>query len=484
MSLTKVSYSMITGAPVNVVDYGASTSDSFGVVNRDAFQAALDSGASYVYVPSGTYNIAGTISIPNANVTLSGPDGGTQAYQCATINHLSTSTGPLFLVDSIANGGVCLRNFNVTGGNGSFCISSSRPYVRYEYIHMEPYNGGGIQLLSSGGGSSSSKIINCQWVAPRVSTNYTGFEISVNGGDVHLVGCTAIFGAIGVEIKQGQTIILDKCSLNKQVMDVITGGYSSATQFNTCAIKLSGSGYKNAISIKNCYIEAFTNGIYVESCQSLSITDNYITDGGVPGFCGIGNSIINLVDSNAKNITIQNNRFEYLANGTITDNYYGIYFNSAVNVIFANNYTTLAGSYAAQYKLTTSNSVTKLNNILIITSSTPMSSVDADHNINSLDLRNGFNNYSQLSGTIGNSWVDVVDAPNRSMWKVYMGDYITAGGVHTEATVQVDNSGTSVITYQIQTGAVHGEVQVSGGKIQVQSASATLACMYSVQRVI
>ena len=41
MSLTKVSYSMIQGAPVNILDYGASTSSANNTV---AIQAAIDTG--------------------------------------------------------------------------------------------------------------------------------------------------------------------------------------------------------------------------------------------------------------------------------------------------------------------------------------------------------------------------------------------------------------------------------------------------------
>lgn len=64
MALTKVTYSMIDGASVNVLDYGA-VGD--GVTdNRAAFQAAVNAviaaGRGTVFVPSGTYVINGTTS--------------------------------------------------------------------------------------------------------------------------------------------------------------------------------------------------------------------------------------------------------------------------------------------------------------------------------------------------------------------------------------------------------------------------------------
>lgn len=59
MSLTKASYSMIQGAPANVLDYGA---DPSGVANStDAFDLAIATGKR-VYVPTGTYLINATIN--------------------------------------------------------------------------------------------------------------------------------------------------------------------------------------------------------------------------------------------------------------------------------------------------------------------------------------------------------------------------------------------------------------------------------------
>lgn len=60
MSLTKASYSMVTGAPVNVIDFGA---DLTGVADSStAINAAINSGVSKsIYFPTGTYRIDSSI---------------------------------------------------------------------------------------------------------------------------------------------------------------------------------------------------------------------------------------------------------------------------------------------------------------------------------------------------------------------------------------------------------------------------------------
>jgi len=65
MSLTKVTYSMISGSPANVLDYGASPSASASA-NVAAIQAALDANTCVV-IPAGEYNINNTILLKTGN---------------------------------------------------------------------------------------------------------------------------------------------------------------------------------------------------------------------------------------------------------------------------------------------------------------------------------------------------------------------------------------------------------------------------------
>jgi len=67
MSLTKATYSMINGACVNVLDYGADSTGSTD--SRAAIQAAIDAAMptnGAVYIPNGTYIVSTTLDCRNA----------------------------------------------------------------------------------------------------------------------------------------------------------------------------------------------------------------------------------------------------------------------------------------------------------------------------------------------------------------------------------------------------------------------------------
>lgn len=100
MSLTKVSYSMITGAYANVLDYGA---DSSGASDSSAaFTAAIATG-NPVYVPPGTYLC--NITITTAGVALIGA-----GRELTTIKNFSDN--PVIKIDSTTGS---LRGVKIEG---------------------------------------------------------------------------------------------------------------------------------------------------------------------------------------------------------------------------------------------------------------------------------------------------------------------------------------------------------------------------------
>jgi stage V sporulation protein SpoVS len=322
MSLTKVSYSMIDGTPLNVLDYGA---DPTGVADSyAAFVAALAAGSN-VYVPQGTYKLTQTLSITGEKLFY-GPTSSSSSLQLAVLNFTGTGNGIQAI--SAQFGGLCIRNFMIIGGDGSgaYAIYSTRPQTVIENIHMEGWDNSGIALEEAGTGSQASwgtLVRQCKWIGPATATPYFGFQVAINGGHVTLDGCEAIRGSIGINIDQGQAINIYRCSTNLQC-NTVTYPFSSLARNQQCAIRLSSDAYKTAVSIRECYLEAFTNGIYVEACESLSIEDNYIADSGVAGdFVGVPGSLIYLKEYTTspdyiKNVTIRNNRISGSGNGVKT----------------------------------------------------------------------------------------------------------------------------------------------------------------------
>lgn len=69
MALTKVSYSMIVGAPANILDFGA---DATGASDSSAAITAALAASDTVFIPEGTFLITSNITIPRANITLFG----------------------------------------------------------------------------------------------------------------------------------------------------------------------------------------------------------------------------------------------------------------------------------------------------------------------------------------------------------------------------------------------------------------------------
>lgn len=458
MSLTKVSYSMINGAPVNVLDYGADPTGS--VDSSPAFVLALAAG-NFVYVPAGTYKIDSQIDITGVK-TITGPIGLDNGYQVAILNHTAASGG-VFSATSDEYSGISIQNFYIRGGNGSYAIESSRPLTNIDHIVMEVYDGGGVNLFNAGTGGTGgwgSTIRNCKWVGPASLTTYRGYNIDTNGGHVTLENCTALRGQIGINIDQCEAVNLIACSINKQ-----GAGYAAGTDSEIASIRLSGAGYKKAISIRNCYLEGYVNGIYVEKCESLSIEDNYMADlGYAGGRTGYG---IYLKDTNVNNVTIRNNHFsENSTQGNV------VVGNGANNVIIENNYMYAYAAGAACIVNGTSTTVRYQNNKFQY-NVTGYAILDPDLTLVNQDYASGGFSSKQIVSTLVSDgiWNDLVSVGNYDIWQIRLTLGTSPSWRHCY-DVYIDGSGVSGIetVYAVNSGSITLSIQVSGGKIQYKAA--------------
>jgi len=119
MSLTKASYSMITGAVANVLDYGATGNGTTD--DTAAIQAAIDSGKD-VYLPTGAYLVNPDTGLVVKNGTTLFGEGKANSIIVAKAN----TGGTVAELAAYAKGSVIKRAFNP---------SSANSYVSYVNLH-------------------------------------------------------------------------------------------------------------------------------------------------------------------------------------------------------------------------------------------------------------------------------------------------------------------------------------------------------------
>jgi hypothetical protein len=126
MSLTKATYSMIDGATLNVLDYGAVADGNFsgsasGTDNLAAFAAALTAavttGVNAVYVPAGIYYISAGLTLPRG-VTLFGEGTAHMPVWTSGANRRGT-----VLLIAAANGADCIT-FDTAVNSGHSVLRS------------------------------------------------------------------------------------------------------------------------------------------------------------------------------------------------------------------------------------------------------------------------------------------------------------------------------------------------------------------------
>lgn len=162
MSLTKVSYSMITGAPANILDYGA-VGD--GITNCSAaILAALQSGVQAVYVPLGTFamtsNISATIATDvtfygHGTIIYTGSSGNTNPLiAIETGNNTLTIDGLNFDGDDKIAAGIRIQNTATPSSNTlPDCTISNNLFIRFRMTvagiwNQAVYVAGSFQLVT------------------------------------------------------------------------------------------------------------------------------------------------------------------------------------------------------------------------------------------------------------------------------------------------------------------------------------------------
>jgi hypothetical protein len=287
MSLTKVSFSMITGAPVNVKDFGA-VGDGIAD-DTAALQAAFDYAFPLrrpVYIPSGTYLYSSLSEIDESNVTING-DGSNNTVLKFTGTGIALKVGTQ-VVGSEAGfrQGINLSGFTVEGNVNTSIIVNARLMARsfWNDINVREANPTtGIGFQFDGCQLSSFNYLMCsQDRNSMTNPPLEGFNINAvnpQGNSTNNVW-TNLYAEglwpasansinIGVRITGGdQNVFIGGSPESCKTYGTLV---SSLSKFNT----FIGVGWENLDAISGDVGDAGTSSRYI-NCYS---SDNFIIQG-------------------------------------------------------------------------------------------------------------------------------------------------------------------------------------------------------------
>lgn len=287
MPLTKVTYSMIDGAPANVLDFGAKGD---GVTDDTiAIQAALNA-AEAVYFPSGTYKITTTLTISSVNRQYIYGDGKT-----SILAYSATSNGiPLFRVgfnrDNILIERLEFVNTNAQSKNdiSAFVVDGTTNTVRWFHCGFLDFDRYGVSLNNAmyyvfeycTFVNISGKLTD-SWAASAILA--TGFynAFTVRNCRFAAVDKAITLGGTG---NQGASVRIEDNTFESETTNAYVGIGSYLTFTQVRGLKISGNyieaikpqiGYA-AIELDNCHAVNITANVFSGNIGTSYYTDTFL----------------------------------------------------------------------------------------------------------------------------------------------------------------------------------------------------------------
>ena len=365
MSLTKVSYSMIQGAPVNVLDYGA---DPTGVADStQAIQDAIDTGNS-VYLPTGTYKTSSTLTFNTTFQNFTGDGTGSKIRY--------TGTGIAILIDGTASPAYRILStfgdFFVEGNSGASAGTgikvSECANVLLQNIYIRSFN---VGLFLKGSLISNFNNVYCLENLTVGILMETGVVIASPVNLVSFNYCQVVGGSSeAVRCTEGASITFNSCEFEAvgqvgnafpicNFTDMGTTGISPAVIFNSCWFEANEG-------VADIYYRGFdtNSGLSITGTNfySTSVTSSIDVDDGIISIFGCG---INPVVS-GNNLLIGSG-----VSGSILGCAYLSLSNSSTNVTIQtskqNSYRTPVNTISGQgfgvFRTGSSGSMFKINNL-------------------------------------------------------------------------------------------------------------------------
>lgn len=261
MSLTKVSYSMVTGAPANVLDFGA---DLTGVADSTAAINSALAASDIVYMPPGIYRTTSSINV-GANQQLYGASRGT------------------IIRSTLASGAAA-----IVVGNPANNVLSYGCVVRDLMISPQANDTVGMMMYSLVGAS----VKNIEIQPYDVVTNTTGFVLDG--------GYSAFFNLF-------ENLLCNHCHIG---FKVTTTGVS----YPTCQTFINFSSLGDL-----SYGDTTSIGMLFENVATASCGTDSVIIGGNVEQCGTGVSIVNFNSLTFTGLRFEQNTVDVLG-GPYTSN--------------------------------------------------------------------------------------------------------------------------------------------------------------------
>lgn len=264
MALTKVSYAMINGAAVNILDYGALASASD---NTLAIQAALDTGLD-VYVPEGTFYSAALTIDTN----------GQRIFGIGTLKAISTLSDGILISISANVTDVVIENIVVDGNSSN--RSGGTTTNSYEVVLNTNCDRTVIQNLTVKNAYGNA-------IGVYVSDNVTVQNCEINGygvnGIMFLQNCAGALidgnNVIGTGTQNG--IFINGQNTNGATDVVINGNYVYGSgDFGIEVGNVFSGNHTNVSVTGNTVRDCVNAGISFRRVENGTITGNSVKDVG------------------------------------------------------------------------------------------------------------------------------------------------------------------------------------------------------------
>ena len=284
MALTKATYSMISGAEINILDYGASPSAT-GATNRVAIQAAINDAIAStttraVYIPRGIFQI-------DAGIILASPirifgDGFDISNETGSIIKTAQTTGVALEFDNVSGSfddGFILEDFMIVGPNTGSAIGFQVEGAVWPHSVFR-------NLCAKNMGSHGFYFDDC------LSANVENCRAQANGGN-------------GFRVAQSNSLRFRGCSAESngshgwEFINDGTAGERVAPSLVQClSEENAGDAVRinqySSIMISECYLQvaSLSNVDYacirIDTSSSARIINNYITSNvAFPLFSGV-----------------------------------------------------------------------------------------------------------------------------------------------------------------------------------------------------